>query len=226
MLFHPRPRQCYVVAATPRSGSNYLCQLLASTGMLGVPREYFNAPGRRAYDDPRYPEHLRGQVRQILTTGATPNGICGVKIHAYQVRNHAGDPLGRLARRCPVIAVRLHRDDWLGQAISWTRAQQTQQFRAGDPEAAPPAYSRAAIDAARTDLADQAAWWDLELARRGWPVIDVGYENLMSNAGAEVARIGARLGVDAVTLRPEEVTVRVQRDGVNAQWRADYLDGT
>jgi trehalose 2-sulfotransferase len=37
------PSRAYVVASTQRSGSTYLCQLLASTGVAGNPQEYFEA---------------------------------------------------------------------------------------------------------------------------------------------------------------------------------------
>ena len=37
------PRLCYVVCATPRSGSTLLCEGLEQTGVAGRPREYFEA---------------------------------------------------------------------------------------------------------------------------------------------------------------------------------------
>lgn len=38
-----QPRISYLVCATPRSGSTLLCELLASTGLAGYPKEYFEA---------------------------------------------------------------------------------------------------------------------------------------------------------------------------------------
>lgn len=35
------PRRCYLVCATPRSGSTLLCETLEATGVAGRPREYF-----------------------------------------------------------------------------------------------------------------------------------------------------------------------------------------
>jgi LPS sulfotransferase NodH len=127
---HARPRG-YLLCATPRSGSNYLCELLASTGRLGTPREYFNATGRRAYDDPAYPEDPREELARVLTTGSTTNGVYGVKVHPFQLAPLLDrvDPFAELPR---LRAVRIRRLDRLGQALSWARAQQTGQFRAGD----------------------------------------------------------------------------------------------
>jgi trehalose 2-sulfotransferase len=36
-----QPTRCYLVCATPRSGSTLLCETLEATGMAGRPREYF-----------------------------------------------------------------------------------------------------------------------------------------------------------------------------------------
>ena len=38
-----RPHTCYLVCATPRTGSTLLCEALISTGLGGHPREYFEA---------------------------------------------------------------------------------------------------------------------------------------------------------------------------------------
>ena len=95
---------------TPRCGSNFLCQLLASTGVLGDPREYFNPTGRRHYDgDPGYPDDPRAQLGRVLTTGRTGNGVYGVKIHPFQLGELGDvDPLAELPR---LHVVRMQRED-------------------------------------------------------------------------------------------------------------------
>src|SRR5262245_10046452 len=116
----------YAICTAPRAGSNWLCQLLASTGVLGRPLEYFNASARRQLDDPTYPDDPRGQVARILTMGRTPNGVYGVKLFASQFRAVAGSV--RLSRELPGLRfVYLRRRDVLGQAISWVRGLQTNQ---------------------------------------------------------------------------------------------------
>ncbi|MGP8122502.1 MAG: Stf0 family sulfotransferase [Xanthobacteraceae bacterium] len=48
MTFFPKQEKLadrgYAICTMPRSGSNFLCQLLASSGCLGRPLEYFNGP--------------------------------------------------------------------------------------------------------------------------------------------------------------------------------------
>lgn len=214
----------YVVCATPRSGSNYLSQLLASTGVLGRPREYFNADGRRKYDDPAYPGDPRLQLRQVLTTGATPNGVYAVKVHAFQLDPLAGvvDVFDELPR---VRAVRQRRVDALGQALSWARAQQTSQHRAGDRPEGVARYDRARIEASLDFLARENAWWDDHLQRIGVPVLEVTYEDLEADPQREVDRVAGFLGVGSATIRPEAVEVTRQRDEVTEAWRERYLAG-
>src|SRR4051812_768572 len=99
------PHQSYLVAATPRSGSTLLCELLASTGAAGRPAEHFEAlqatgmprqarqyfegleapevldllrrtdPGR-----PITPEAFRAIYRAALRDGTTPNGVFATKV--------------------------------------------------------------------------------------------------------------------------------------------------
>lgn len=224
MRLFDRPRG-YVVCATPRSGSNYLCQLLASTGALGRPREYFNAAGRRKYDDPDYPEDPRLQLDQVVRTGATSNRVYGVKVHAFQLAPLLDrvDPFAELPR---VRAIRQRRDDTLGQALSWARVQQTNQHRAGDPPEGVASYDRAQIDSSLEFLSRENAWWDDYLARIDVPLLEIRYEDLEADPQREVARVADFLRIRSAAVRPEVVEVTRQRDGVTAGWRERYLAET
>src|SRR4051794_38700922 len=99
------PEQSYLVAATPRSGSTLLCELLAATGVAGRPAEHFehlqatSLPRQpRQYfeglDAPEVVEHLAptdpGHRRpagafteafpRVLADGSTPNGVFASKV--------------------------------------------------------------------------------------------------------------------------------------------------
>ena len=50
------PRRSYIVCSTQRSGSTYLCRLLASTGVAGNPHEYFEA--RAETGSPPHPSYF------------------------------------------------------------------------------------------------------------------------------------------------------------------------
>ena len=208
-----------IVCATPRSGSNYLCQLLASTGVLGVPREYFNPVGRRAYDDPEYPDDPRAQLAQVFTTGATANGVYAVKAHPFQLRDLDGvDPLVELP---DTLLVRLRRLGRLEQAVSWARVQQTGQFRAGDPAATEPTYDAKLVAASLRFLDDEEAWWDARLDPDR--VLEVTYEDLVADPQRVVDRVAALVGLEEpAEIDPAVVTVRVQRDATSRRWVERY----
>jgi trehalose 2-sulfotransferase len=62
----PPPSRCYLICATPRSGSTLLCEVLEATGVAGVPEEYFEA--LRHSGRPRRPQEyfIGAQDRTIL----------------------------------------------------------------------------------------------------------------------------------------------------------------
>ena len=100
-----KPSRSYLVCSTQRSGSTYLCRLLASTGVAGNPQEYFEAradtgvPPHPGYflaglprtgagirDDPRPAEgpdysDLRGlDGERTFRSGTTENGVFAAKL--------------------------------------------------------------------------------------------------------------------------------------------------
>jgi LPS sulfotransferase NodH len=98
------PRQNYIVAATPRSGSTLLCELLKASGVAGRPAEDFQelrATSRsrqpRQYFDgidapfiqalaptnpgtPETAEQFAAKLAQARTASTTPNGVFGTKV--------------------------------------------------------------------------------------------------------------------------------------------------
>lgn len=110
-----QPSRAYIVCSTQRSGSTYLCRLLASTGVAGNPQEYFEAraetgspphPGyflaglprtgagirddSRPTDAPEYSD-LRdvdgweAHLQRTFRLGTTDNGVFGAKLMFNQL---------------------------------------------------------------------------------------------------------------------------------------------
>lgn len=103
-------RRSYIVCSTQRSGSTYLCHLLASTGVTGNPQEYFEAradtglpphPGyflaglprtgagirqdlrptdAPAYSDLRTVDGWEAHLERTFRLGTTENGVFGAKL--------------------------------------------------------------------------------------------------------------------------------------------------
>src|ERR1700683_2846153 len=111
----PPFQRAYLVCSTQRSGSTYLCQLLASTGVLGQPQEFFEAraetglPPHPGYflaglprtgagirDDPRPTDgppysdlttvvSWEAHLERTCALGTTPNGVFGAKLMWNQI---------------------------------------------------------------------------------------------------------------------------------------------
>lgn len=141
------PASCYIICATPRSGSSLLCSALANTG-LGNPDEFFlfwlwreKMPEKmarlnaRSWDHP--PEKL---IRKAIKVG-TRNGIFGMKImHNYlsfvleKLRPYVPD---KNASDLDILDLFFHplrfiyitRNNKIEQAVSLARAVQSDEWK-------------------------------------------------------------------------------------------------
>jgi LPS sulfotransferase NodH len=214
----------YAICATQRSGSNYFGQLLASTGVLGFPREYFNAAGRRAIDDdPTYPDAPSEQIERILTKGATPNGIYALKLFPHQHDLIVGKVFWSEA--LPDLRfVLLERRDLLGQAISLHRAKGTAQARSNQPIQAPPVYDAGSIERCLRKIVRERARWEQFFARNGLNPLRTVYEDLVEHPLVTVESVAKLMEVgEPVRLEPRTVDLAIQRDGLSEEWRARFL---
>jgi len=101
-----QPHTCYLVCATPRSGSTFLCDILTTTEIAGRPKEYFQPRIVRPQDyfkteegtdarvllagfwpesEPVEPTGWDGStyadyLAKVLEDGTTPNGVFGAKV--------------------------------------------------------------------------------------------------------------------------------------------------
>lgn len=212
----------YVICTTQRSGSTLLCQLLASTGALGRPDEYFRTPDMRGAGFESYPTDPDQQLVEVLKRGAGPNGVYGLKIVPWQVRLAAQ---ARWAERLPGLRfVRLDRRDVLLQAISLARATQTDRWTSPEGEIRPPAYDAAAIDQALADVTLGMARWDRWFAAAGVEPMRVAYEDITADNQRVVDAIAATVGVPGKTcIDYDLVDLERQRDETSAEWRTRFV---
>lgn len=212
----------YVICTSPRSGSNYLGQLLESTEQLGRPREYFNGPARRVLDDPTFPDAPAEQVQRILTQGATPNGVYALKAFADQWSNAASSI--DLHRALPDLRfIHLRREDVLGQAISWARAVQTQQYRSTQKIVGAPIYNGPLILDRIHALAALEHYWMVYFARSDLPVLRLTYVEVAEGPSHVASRVARWMDIDAASVKAEEINLVIQRDDLSDGWRRQFL---
>ena len=216
-------RRGYVMCTAPRSGSNLLCQYLTSTGVLGKPLEYFNASARRILNDPAYPDDPTLQVQQILTTGATGNGVYGVKVFAYQ--NAAVAATLDWPRSLPnLTCIYLKRRDRLGQALSWARALQTSQYRSTQPKQGVAVYDARVIRERLEALAWEDTEWRQFFESRRIAPFEIVYEDFVVAPQETVDRIADFVGIRAAArIVHDQIDLAIQRNAETEEWRARFL---
>ena len=213
------PDRGYVLCTTPRSGSNYLCQLLASTGVLGQPLEYFNGPARRRLGWDDYPDDPREQLAMVLSHGTTPNGCYGLKIFPSQADKARESDW---ATALPNLAfIHLRRDDLLGQAISWARGELTGQYRSTSPARAAAAYDPDRTEARLADIVREEARWSLFFADR--EPLRLVYEEVVARPQAAVDAVAGAVGLEPAPFDPSAMDLSIQRDALSEAWRARFL---
>jgi trehalose 2-sulfotransferase len=131
-----RKSTCYLVLATPRSGSTLLGQGLQASGLAGDPKEFFGH--KMSFWMERWgTPTLQAYSARLIEERATPNGVFGAKLLYRQLLH-----LESLARREPELTdlqltelldclfpdlhlIWVSREDKVRQAISWFKARET-----------------------------------------------------------------------------------------------------
>ena len=220
----PVPAVSYVVCSTPRSGSALLCRGLASTGLAGIPIEYFNPHARRPMSRRwgtgasllAYAQALRG-----ARTGS--NGVFGTKLHWKQLTLICAELPGHLgAGGVPSRTiidellpgstfVRITRLDVEAQAVSlWVALNSREWWKdaaAGGPSEPPAPYSFSGIERCRAEIVQGVVGWHNFFAVNAITPIDVVYEELAANHAAIVRSTleGILPGVEIPEIPPPEI---------------------
>jgi len=214
--------QGYAICTEPRSGSNFLCEVLASTGMLGKPTEYFSGATRRRRGMANYPDDREAQVEKILDLAMTPNGVYGLKIFEFQIDQVRHT---RWTERLPSLGyIHLIRLDVLGQAISLVRALQTSQWIADDLPEAGYAYDFNQIRDQLVRIQKAQNRWASYIRRQGAPILRLVYEDIARAPQSAATAVAEFLGLDEEPIVDmAQVGLRVQRDAVTEEWRRRFI---
>jgi LPS sulfotransferase NodH len=229
----------YMLCGTPRTGSTLLCSLLSATGVAGRPESYFREQDQQMWAErfgvpvlrdglSDYPQFVAGAVR----FGSTPNGVFAARIMwgtmpllVEGLDPHRGTPtdvqvltdtLG------PLRFVHLRRNDVVGQAVSWARAEQTGFWQHGDVPSAEPRFDRGQIDELVDTIDEHNAAWRAWFIDQGVEPVEVTYEAVVARPSDAVNVVLDAIGAqvpDGWTPAPPH---RKQADAVNVDWLQRY----
>lgn len=206
-----------------RSGSEWLGSLVSSTGRLGTSGEWFAnyswGPRGRSFTADAF-------FAAALERASTPNGFFCIKLfpahlHWFQIR-HGIDIIHRLMQTHDIRFLTLRRENRLRQAISYARAQQSEQWRADKAKKREPVYDFAQICRCYFLIGASYAYWDSYLGIRDIAAHRFVYEELVPDPMPFLRCIADHAGVG--DLPPAEAGTRVQSDASTEDWAARFRE--
>lgn len=211
----------YALVGSPRAGSNWLCQLIRNSGVLGAPGEYFE-------DDQLHSIRKSSKDaadlawQRALDLGRSANGICGIKIFPDLLKYWPSADFVTFLSRCKLVHLR--RKDLLDQAISWSIGYQTgawASFMKTRPRSAK--YDAQLIERRlATIVADNLAW-DRAAEKWGNQTITLYYEDILEEPLEALNQIARLMGVAPLAALSTEGDYRIQRGATNAEFKARFI---
>jgi LPS sulfotransferase NodH len=224
---HPL-RKSYVVAASYRCGSTYLCTRLWNTGVLGAPAEYLNVGGGRML---RHVMERRLQAAspedyfvKLLACRTSGNGVFGMKAHYHHFERALDWCPQMLQLLAPVTYIYLSRRDAIAQAVSMAKAIQTNRWTSMDDDAATVLrYDERLIGQCLEEIQQQKIGWLRWFELNAITPFVMNYEDLIANTASGIGSVIKLLDVgddEGCELYPP--LVEKLGDGINAEWAARF----
>jgi trehalose 2-sulfotransferase len=231
---------CYIVAATPRTGSSLLCWCLEHTRIAGRPAEVFS-PGMKQdwFRLFKLSENATRDeyIQAARNYGTTRNNVFAFKIHWQHLRGFArnigftGPAMEVLNHLFPQAEyINIIRRDKRAQALSFFRAFHTREwrrFKRGaqvSPPAPAPQFDAEAILAHEQQLIRHQLNWERYFKTMEITPLVIEYETLAKDYRRQTARALNFLGLDdAPAWALKQPRLIKQADKHNLEWR-ELLD--
>ncbi len=222
------PHTCYLIASSPRSGSQLIGGLLTSTGLAGFPSEFFNPwhlgdainffPDGLLYG----PEHLQ----RLIEKYTTPNGVFGTKAHFLQVINFVGlDGLEQLYPT-PLKYISLRRRDFTRQGISLARAVQTNSYNSDMHAVRDPIYNYYQILQCIREIRVDAKGWETYFHERRLEPLRIIYEDFVTEQESTLRRVFEFLEIEIpAELQMPVPQLKRQADSLSDLWTEKFNRG-
>ena len=214
-------RPLVVLAFTNRCGSNYLGELMRSTGLIAGLGEALNADAvaRRchAWGVTSFPGYF-------LTLAARHKVPFGVKASWDQLLMLLRWGIPRMHSGLKVIHI--HRRDIIGQAISREIAWQTGKWTSLTKveDVVTPTYDACRVSQQIASIQQEEGLLPLIFDAFDLDVTHIAYEDLVDRPEAIVRKTMEQIGLPCPAWTPGKTRIEKQADGVNDAFRAAYRD--
>ena len=231
--------QNYIIATSPRTGSELLCEYLSRTELAGKPGEHF-FPKRFPHFYQHYHIHTFPEYATIIRQErTTPNRVFGTKLIAGEILNEFLEVLRQntphsaqmtahqlLHHFFPNLTfIRLIRQDRIRQAISLYRAEATGIWHNTGKQATQPEipYDYRAIRTRLDRINTIEAAWDAFFRQNQLTPLTLTYETFIQTPVQTTQTILSHLGLSLPsTWQPNIITNKRMTQTQTDQWVTRY----
>ena len=205
-----------------RSGSNWLGTSAASTGLLGVSKEWVDPsilgvkPKRLSADQ---------YINKIVESAATDNGFFTIKLfprHLHWFHMQYGvDIIKQLRERHDLVVILLTREDTIRQAISFSKGIQTGQWTSRKQGNATPKYDFEQICRAYFTIRRSYDFWKSYVDIQSIDHLSFTYEQLLPDGKQFMEAMARHASVEDL---PDYITdLKIQRNSKTEEWYEKFL---
>ncbi len=238
-----KPGLSYTIWFTQRTGSTLLCKALESTGIAGVPREWFNCPPDllTAFKKENYVE----LQEYLYKLGTTPNGVFAIN-HSFHEPHFS--QLTETLRKFPACSpqetmrtavweqvfpnhrhIFMTRRNKVRLAVSWWRAIQSEEWHlpTNEPRKSvdlSKAYSFDAINHLYNECSMREAGIQEFFTEGNITPLNIFYEDFIQNYEGTVRAILDYLDLDSgsATITPPAITKLA--DSISEEWSQRFRE--
>ncbi len=225
------PKQRYILAITPRSGSSYLCDLMRQTKLFGSPGEFFNRD-----HIPRYMKRAPARtpdeyLRHVCRAFRARSNTAGIKTSWYQFQVFS-DAMEERDSLTGFKYVYLHRRNRVAQAVSLYKATETRFFHTNTQPTEAATQQDALLDYDFTKIdhwyrhvqRQEDGWQSFFDANRIFPLC-ITYEEVEKDPTAVLQRLATYLKVptEEMAIDPNASVFTKMADQRSFDWGIRYM---
>ena len=212
----------YIICSSPRTGSSLLAHTMVAMG-VGNPREFLN-PAMTKYFSLCGVEHFMKPTPDAyidrLKREHTVNDVFAIKTHYTDLARVPDifNNVGALFPNAKFIAVT--RRNVLRQALSASRAVQTNAWNAYEPEQKKPRFNPCAVLKHVVHILGELERWEAFFKSNGIRPLRIVYEDLDADYYNTVERVTSFLGVSGSIPPPP---LKKQADATTEEWVSRFM---
>ncbi len=237
------PKLSYTIWFTQRTGSTLLCKAIESTGIAGIPREWFNCPPDLLTT---FKKTNHAELQEYLyKLGSTPNGIFAINHSFYEPHF---SQLTETLRKFPACSpdetrrtviweqvfpnhrhIFMTRRNKVRLAVSWWRAIQSEEWHVSTSEPRKTVdladkYSFDAINHLYNECSMREAGIQEFFAEGSITPLNIFYEDFIQNYEGNVRTIIDTLELDSKSVTIAPPALKKTADAISEEWAQRFRE--